>query len=207
MTNLLNLPQIPAGATISISSGADWNDQFFIGVPDFISTPIIVIGNLTSGLFTINGIASTAGLVPGMAVSGFGIPNGTIIAPNGVGANSLTLNNTLTQTVSGLRVTVLPPPLDLTGITFTSMLRTSISTATVLISMSTTNGLMTNGDQAGTFGWSVPAAKLPAIPGLLATGSASLVVGIIATDSTGAIVDLCAQNGPIPVTVNFSVAG
>lgn len=206
MTNLLSLPQIPAGTTITISNSADFTDQFFIGTPNFVSTPIVVIGTIAAGQFTITGVSVTSGLVPGMAVSGFGIPAGSIIAPGGVGATTLTLNNAVTQSVAGLRITILPPPLDLTGITFTSMLRVSAYNPTVILMASTTNGLMVNGNQAGTFGWSVPASKLPAFPGLFGTGQVSLVMGIQATDITGAIVDLCAANGPIPVTVNLSAA-
>jgi len=203
-TNLLSLPQFPAGTSITISSNADFNDQFFIGVPNFQSSPITIIGNLTTGTYVIAGIISTVGLVPGMAVTGFGISAGTIIASGGVGATTLTLNNIVTATVSGLQITILPPPLDLTGISFSSMFRTNATTSTVLIQMTTQNLLMVNGAQAGTFGWNVPAAKLPGLLGLSATGKLSLVIGVHATDTTGAVIDLCAENGPLPVTVNLS---
>lgn len=204
MTNLLSLPQIPAGTSITISSNADFTDRFFIGTPNFTSTPITLTGNITAGSFVITNIVSTAGLVPGMAVSGFGFQPGSIIAQGGITATTLTLNNTTTATVAGITITVLPPPLDLTGITFSSSLRASANNTTVLLSATTVNGLMVNGNQAGTFGWNVPAAKLPGAVGLAGTGKLSLVMGIHATDITGAIVDMCSQNGPIPVTVNLS---
>lgn len=205
MTNLLNLPQIPAGTSITISSNADFNKLFSVGIPNFASSPITVVGTIDGTTAVISGIASTAGIAPGMGVNGFGIRPGSVVAPGGVGSGTLTLNNTTTAAVAGLQITISPPPLDLTGISFNSMLRESVTSATVLIQMSTLNGLMVNGNQVGTYGWAVPAAKLPAWPGLSSTGQLSLVLDVQATDATGAIVDLCTQNGPIPVTVMLSV--
>jgi hypothetical protein len=99
----------------------------------------------------------------------------------------------------------LPPPLDLTGISFSSMIRQSATSNTVLLQATTGNGLMNNGGVDGEFGWSVPAAKLPMWPAALgATGSLSCVIDIQATDGTGAIVNLCALNGPIPLTINLT---
>jgi hypothetical protein len=208
MTNLLDLPQIPAGTTITIASNADFTDQFFVSIPGFSSAPQSITGTLTQGSAVITNILSTSGLVPGVSVSGYGIANGTVIAPAGVGTNTITMNQFALQSFISADVIILPPPLDLTGIIFSSMIRPSQISTTVLLSMSTviTNGFMTNGNANGQFGWAVPAAKLPMWPpSLTSTGTLSAVIDIQATDATGAIVNLCALNGPIPLTVNLAV--
>ena len=202
MTNLLDLPQIPAGTTIEIGSNADFNDQWFVAIPGFSSTPIQLTGTLQNGSANISNVSAVAGLAPGMSVIGYGIPVGTVI--QSVGVNSITINQFAMVSYVSITITILPPPLDLTGISFSSMIRQSSTNNTVLLVMNTTNGLMNNGGTDGEFGWSVPATKLPAWPaGLGTTGSLSCVIDIQATDASGAIVDLCSQNGPIPVTVTL----
>lgn len=206
MTNLLSLPQIPAGTTITIGSNADFNDQFFVAIPSFDSAPQSIVGTLTNGSAVISNILSTAGIVPGMAITGYGIPPNTVVASGGVSANSITMSQFAVQTFVSATVTILPPPLDLTGISFSSMLRMSQTSSTVVLSMNTANGLMTNGGVNGQFGWKVPAPKLPKwLPALTTTGILNGVIDIQATDPTGVIIDLCALSGPIPVIINLAV--
>jgi YVTN family beta-propeller protein len=73
-------------------------------------------GNTTSGSTTVSGIASTARLAQGMAVTGVGIPAGTTIAAPPV-ANSVTLSQAATSTASGVALTAWEPssvmPVDL----------------------------------------------------------------------------------------------
>jgi hypothetical protein len=205
MTNLLNLPQIPAGDTITIAGNASWNDQYFVPQPGFPAAPATITATLSTSSATITGASSTTGLVAGMLAVGYGIPPGTTIV-SFPGSGQITLSNEPTAAVTGGEITFYPPPLDLTGITFTSMLRLSATDPTVLLKMSTTNGMMVNGGPSGQFGWQVAPNQLPDWPAQLAVqGSLSCVVDIEATDSTGAVVNLCTANGPIPVTVLLPV--
>jgi hypothetical protein len=203
MTNLLSLPQIPAGTTIDIANNVDFVDQFFVSVPGFNSTPQAIVGTLTANSETITNVSTTAGIAPGMSIVGYGIPEDTTIIS--ISANSIVMSQFASVSYVSITLTILPPPLDLTGISFSSMIRQSATSNTVLLQATTGNGLMNNGGVDGEFGWSVPAAKLPMWPAALgATGSLSCVIDIQATDGTGAIVNLCALNGPIPLTINLT---
>src|SRR5579872_4091267 len=153
MTNLLNLPQIPAGTAITISADADWDDQFFVAQPGFAATPIVVTGTLAVSTVNVTSLSATAGIVQGMVAVGYGIPPNTTVASVNPGASSLTLSNN--ALISGaVQITLYPPPLDLTGIIFSSMLRPSAASTTLMLNASTTNGFMTNGTTGGQFGWS-----------------------------------------------------
>ena len=203
-TNLLSLPQIAAGTSITIQSDADWTDQFYVGVPGFPTVPLIVTGTLGASSTTVSSLSSVNGVIPGMMVAAYGVPNGTTVVS--VGTTSLVLSNGATVAIAGASLTLYPPPLDLSLITFKSVLRTVVTQPLVLKQMSTDNGLMINGRGTGAFGWNVPAATLPSWPDSLAqTGSLACVLDISATDSSGAVVNLCTQSGPIPVTVRLSV--
>lgn len=204
MTNLLNLPQIPAGTTITIASNADWRFSFYVGNPLMPQAPVVVTGTLSTSSETVTP-SSMNGIVPGMLVVCYGVPPGTTIASTNVGAGTFTLSNMPTIAQAGATLTLSPPPLDLTGISFSSELRLSATDPTILLAASTTNGLMVNGATAGTYGWVVPADELANWPAVLAlTGQLSCVVDIQATAS-GAIVNLCIENGPIPVMVMLPV--
>lgn len=203
MTNLLNLPQIPAGTTITIDHNVDWYDQFSVSQPGFLANSIPVTGTLDGSTGVITGISSTAGIVPGMLAVAYGIPiNATV---SSVASSTVTINANTTVAAS-LTVTFYPPPLDLTGITFSSKLRLAATSSSALLAMSTTNGLMTNSGTTGKFGWAVPAASLPPWPAQLASqGTLSCVLDVQATDVSNALVNLCSANGPIAVTVNLAV--
>jgi hypothetical protein len=204
MTNLLNLPQIPAGTTITISADGDWDDQFYVPQPGFPAAPLTIAGTLSSSSTTVSALSATSGVAPGMLAMGYGIPAGTTVVSVNPGASSLVLSNEPTVNFPGAEIVLYPPPLDLTGITFTSMLRLATPNPTVLFEASTSNGLMTNNNTGGSFGWSVPQEQLPNWPpGLAAQGSLSCVIDIQATDATGATVNLC-EGGSIPVTVTLA---
>lgn len=204
MTNLLNLPQIPAGTSINLQSNVDWNDQFFVPVPGFAATPIVLTGALAgSTTFTVS---SPGGVVPGMIAVGYGVPAATTVSS--VGSGTITLNTAATITAPGATVTFLPPPMDLTGIVFSSILRTSANVSEAILKLSTADGTMTNGAAGGQFGWSVTAAQITGAPwpsGLVTQGALSCVLDIIATDVTGAKINLCALNGPIAVNISLSI--
>ena len=204
MTNLLNLPQIPAGTVIDIVSNADWNDQFFVPVPGIAVAPFSLTGALANGQPTFT-VASSGAVLPGMLAAGFGIPANETVS--GVTATTITLSANATITAPDATISFSPPPLDLTGISFSSKLRLNATSTAVLLSCSTAAGTMTNGGTTGTFGWSVPAAALLAapFPFLSVQGVLNCVVDILATDATGAVVNLCAENGPIAVNVTLSV--
>ena len=202
MTNLLSIPQIPAGTVIDIVSNCDWDDQFFVPASGFPAAQTL-IGTLASNeSFAISDAAS---VVPGMIASGSGIPPGTVVTS--VTPTVIGLSNFATISAPGATVTFTPPPLDLTGISFSSTLRASAATPNVILAMTTAAGTMTIGSPSGMFGWSVPGATMLAAPfpaSLAGQGTVSCVVDVVATDATGALVNLC-QGGPITVNVRLSV--
>ena len=199
MTNLLNLPQLPAGTIINIESNADWLDQFYVPAVGYEASQEIVVGNLSSSTFTP---LASANFIPGMLAAGPGLPSSTTIT--GVSGGVATLSNAAPSPLNGVGLTFTPPPLDLTGIIFRSKVRPSLSSSQVILSVGTDIGGMVNGGALGTFGWSVPAAQIAAAPWgaqLANLGEVTCSLDVIATDATGAIVNLCAQNGPIILNV------
>jgi hypothetical protein len=89
-------------------------------------------------------------------------------------------------------------PLDLTGITFTSELRSKVGAVEVMLLMSTVNGLIMNGGTAGTFGFDVPQMT---IERMLAAGS--YVIDIVAT-ADGRVFSMFPE-GPGTVTVTQGI--
>ena len=204
MSNLQNLPQLPLGTEVFLSSNSDWTDQIYIAEPGF-SAPFSISGALTSGANTF-GVTSSGNIVPGMLALGWGLSQGTTV--ESVSPTSITLSGNASITAPNTSVTFMPPPLDLTGIAFTSEVRISSESPAIILSCSTALGTMTNGDADGTFGWYVPASTLEVAPwprNLIVQGSITCVLDIIATDATGARINLCTENGPIPLTINLSV--
>jgi hypothetical protein len=200
VSNLGSLPQIPAGTEISIVSNADWLDQFYVQSPGFPGQPLAIGGNLLNLSTTIT-VSSTAGIVPGSLVAGYGIPPGDTVAAV-VDNQTLTLAQWATVTATNVNLYVWGPALDLTGITFKSTVRLTPQSTTVLLIASTQNGLMINSGTIGAFGWNVPAAKLPNWPiGLTRVGLLTGVVDIQASDASGSIVNMCALSGPLPLSV------
>ena len=208
MSNLPNLPPIPAGTTITIVSNADWLDQFYCQAPGFPITPLQLwctldglTGTLTSPSPALGGTPSVAGVIPGMLAVGYGIaPGSTVATVVNSTINTITLNNPTLVAGSNMQVLFYGPALDLTGISFVSVVRPSQTSATALLNASTTNGLMVNSGTSGQFGWNVPGGQLPQWPGLISTGLLNAVVDIQASDASGSIINLC-PNGPIPLSV------
>ena len=202
MSNVGSIPQIPAGTTIQIVTNADWLDQFYVQQPGYPASPITAVPATLNGTVTVV-LNGPSGVSTGMLVVGHGILPGTQVSAIASDNVTVTLNQAATLSGTNVPLSFYGPPLDLTGIRFKSMLRPSLQSTTVLLIASTDNGLMTNGLTGGTFGWNVPAAKLPTFPiGVTGVGMLSCACDIQAIDiSTGQTINLCAQSGPIPVTV------
>ena len=203
MSNLLSLPQFPAGTVISLQSNTDWDDSFFVGAPGSPSSPITLSGALASETFTV---ASPGGVLPGMIAAGFGVQTGTTVSA--VSSGSITLSQNATISAPNASISFYGPALDLTGISFSAEIRSSAVSPQAILSTSTNAGTMTNGGTNGLFGWDVPNATILAAPwpsGLAVNGSLSCVMDVVATDSTGAKVNLCSANGPITVNVSLSI--
>lgn len=204
MSNIKLIPQFPSGMSISIVADCDWTDQLYVTTPGMPGAPVTLTGSLAgSNQFTPS---FTTGVLPGMLAAGYGIP--AAATAQAVSSSIVTLSAAATQTVPSTEVTFFPPPLDLTGISFESVLRSALSDTTVILDMSTANGLMVNSGTLGMFGWAVPAATLKGAPlpaALGAAGTLECVLDIVATDATGARINLCALNGPISVSVSLSV--
>ena len=204
MSNLGSLPQIPAGTTITLVAGASWLDQFYVQQPGYPAAPLPFLGTVIGGNATI-ALNSVAGITVGCLVVGYGIPAGSqVVNVIDSTTNTITLNLPANNvgTATNVPLLVYGPPLDLTGINFSSTVRESLVSSTVLLAASTANGLMINGGQSGNFGWQVSPPHLPNWPlGLTQVGGLGAVVDIQASDVSGAVVDLAGISGPIPLTV------
>lgn len=207
MSNLGSIPQIPAGTTISLVAGASWLDQFYVQQPGYPAAPLPFLGTVTGGNPTIP-LNSVAGITVGSLVVGYGIPPGAqVINVVDSTTNTITLNQPTLPigTATNVPLLVYGPPLDLTGITFSSTVRETLQSSTVLLAASTVNGLMTNGGVGGTFGWNVNPPHLPNWPlGVTQVGGMSAVVDIQGSDASGMIVDLCGAAGPLPLVIVLS---
>ena len=201
MSNLGSLPQIPAGTTIDIASNASWLDAFYVQQPGYPSTPTTVLGTLNATTSVV--VNSLANISVGCLVVGYGILPGTQVASVNPGTMTMVLNQAaIIDSGAIVPLSIFGPPLDLSGISFQSQVREALTSATILLIASTTNGRMVNGGITGTFGWNVAPAQLPSWPtGLVAVGSFSGVVDIQAADNSGQIIDLTVESGPIPLTV------
>jgi hypothetical protein len=204
VTNLLNLPQFPAGTTIAIDANADWTDQFFVPALGFPAVQAQVLGDLSASQFDTEAPGS---ITPGMNVSGYGVSPGTeVIGTSPIG--TITFNQAVAVETPGVLLTFTAPPLDLTGITFRSTLRPLVTSSRVILSADTVSGGMVNGGAAGTFGWNIAGAKLavsPWPPGLTLQGLQECVLDVVASDATGATKNLCAAYGPIVVAVALAL--
>jgi len=100
-------------------------------------------------------------------------------------------------------LSVFGPALDLTGVTFQSTVRQSLTSFTNLLLATTGNGLMINGGANGTFGWNVPSGEPNWPIGLTQVGGLAAVVDVQASDISGSIVDLTTLSGPIPLIVTL----
>jgi hypothetical protein len=181
-------------------SNADWLDQFYVQQPGFPASPLSFGANLLNMSATAT-VSSTTGMVPGMLLSGYGIPAQTTIL-SVIDTVTIGMSNNAIVTATNVGLFAYGPPLDLTGLTFKSMVRVLPQSTTVLLIASTQNSLMVNSGVGGAFGWNVPAARLPAWPiGLTRVGELGAVVDIQASDASGSIVNLCGLAGPIPLNI------
>jgi hypothetical protein len=203
VSNLGSLPQFPVGTTISLVAGASWLDQFYVQSPGYSATPVSVLGNLTSGNATIP-LNSVNGITNGCLIEGYGIvPGSQVVAVVGSPTNTVTINNAALVSATNVPLLVYGPALDLTGITFQSTVRESLTSFSMLLLATTANGWMINGGVTGTFGWNVPAGAANWPLGLTQVGGLGAVVDVQASDQSGAIVDLCTLAGPMPLTVTL----
>lgn len=201
-TNVLNIPQIPPGTVITIASADDWRDQIYVSAFGLSAAPIILSGALSGDVLTV---ASADSVVPGMLALGYGLPMGVTVTA--VSGTQITLSAPATISAPNASISFVPPPLDLTGISFASQIRATVPANAIILSASTAAGTMTNGAAEGTFGWNVPAATMAATPwptSLRQQGSESFYLDVVASDASGAKVNLC-QAGPITLNVNLSV--
>jgi hypothetical protein len=200
VSNLGSLPQIPIGTTITIVSNTDWLDQFYVQQPGFPAAPISVGATLIVGSTAVT-VSSTSGIVPGSLVVGYGIlPGVSVVAITS--STSIVVSIAVLASATNVNLFVYGPPLDLTGISFKSVVRPTIQSTTVLLVASTLNNLMINNTILGSFGWNVPAAKLPTWPiGLTTVGQLGAVVDIQASDASGELINLCALSGALPLNV------
>ncbi len=88
-------------------------------------------------------------------------------------------------------------PIDLTGIVFHQQIKAAGAPQTILLDLSTANGLLVNGGASGTLSWDIPVAQM----GLVAAGS--YIADLVASDGTDTV-NLFA-GAPATVTINQGV--
>jgi hypothetical protein len=208
MSNLLLMPQLPGGLTYDITFDSDWLDQRYVQQPNWPAAPAVLAAALTQGSPTIV-VSSTAALVPGMPVQGLGIAPGSIIAPAGiVDGTHVTLSLPATLTLAAPQLSFFGPPLDLTGITFRSKVRSPTPDSSVILDCSTQNGLFLNSAPLGYYGWYVRKSvirKAPWPAALKSTGNVQCETDIIACDGLNTV-NLCTVNGPITLNVTMDLS-
>ncbi len=212
MTNLFNLPRIDgANTSFAITFDSDWNDQIYVSKPGFSGIPLNLNAAITSGSNVITGLSSVDGLAVGSLIQGAGIPAGARIGalPSSSSVTIVDANNDAleaTETLPSASFWFFPPPLDLTGISFKSQVRASLSSPSALLTVSTIAGTMVNSGTAGIFGYDVPAATLRTSALFNAVqaagGQIDCVADITATDDSGAFLNLC-EAAPFTVQVRI----
>lgn len=170
-TNILNLPLLRAEFEVADNEG--WRDGVaFVAAGSGIAYP--AIGN------TGNGIASAVSVTTGLTLGEYSIvltgpsafrvvdPDGatvgagTVGTPFGQSGFGFTINAGTTPFAAGdtFVLSVLPQPIDLTGIAFSMQVRRISTSATVLISGSTVDGRLVNSGAAGLLTIAIPQAVL-----------------------------------------------
>ena len=178
MTAILQLPRLVIAC--ATAANEDWRDGFTfdtageaVGYPapsnignGYVSNPMIVPGAYV-GVYVISLTGANAFLVSD--------PNGTFLGSCLVGApwsrSGVTFNliSGSTAFVAGdtFEVSVLPGPVDLTGLTFEMDVRAGTSSNSYLYA-STENGWLVNGGASGALGFAVPQVEMiPLPPGTL----------------------------------------
>ena len=199
MTQISNLPQFDGAQSVfTVVKNAGWYDTILFCAPG--SPPLQTgVGALTAGSTTLSALsgAALAAIVPGQAVTGFGIPPGTTVAaiPS---ATSLTLSNPATATDVLASLSIQPIPLDISGIAFEAQVRNSADQPGVLLDLSTASGSLVNGGPTGQLAFNVAPA---ALSGLAAK---TYVTDLVAT-ADGRTLNLFQTNGPASVIVRQGV--
>jgi hypothetical protein len=96
-----------SGTSVTASAAAAQTQS---GALFFFAQPIgntAATGTLSNGSNTVSAVSSTAGMFPGMAIAGSGIPSGTVLAA--VGTTTLTLSQNATASASGVALAVTVP--------------------------------------------------------------------------------------------------
>src|SRR5580698_1596763 len=121
MPNLHFLTQLPSGITLNISADADWTDQFYQPQPVWPADPMTTVGVLSSTSTLVTGIATTGSFAIGMPVGGIGVAPGSIVTAI-TSDTEIQLSLAPLKSLAAASLTLWPPPLDLTGLTFRSQI-------------------------------------------------------------------------------------
>ncbi len=205
ITNILSIPLLDgANTSFVISNNAAWTDSIYFAVPGFGPPQTISGCSLAIGNNVVTVSTTTAGLSPGMQVSGGpGVPNasyvGTILSSTTFTISDA-FGNSLNATVTTpeAMLTFQPPPLDLTGIGFVSNLRRNAGSAQVWLIAQTGNGTIINGGMLGTMTFNVPGSMMRNVP------AAVYVMDILAADANYTI--NLFPNAPATVTVGSGIS-
>lgn len=166
------------------------------------SVVLVTTGNLAIGSNVILALASTAGLVPGLSVTGTGVPAGAYITSVGSGTVAMSVNATSNQTADALTFshtfatgTTVQAQLDELDAELNLAVKDSTDLITSPIVLQTT-GTTTNGNDALTVlasttgliaGLSVTGAGIPAGAYLISVGVGTATMNVPATASAAGV--------------------
>lgn len=175
MTNILSLPLL--SVTFETADNEDWRDSVAFAAAGSV-TGYATTGNTgNGGLFNLSiaqgayigdYVLTTTG--PGTyRVSdpdGYTIGAGVMGVPFSASGLSFTLaaGSTAFDTDDTFTLTVLPAPLDITGIRFVLQMRRAAGVPTVVLSGDTTTNTLVNGGASGVLGLAFPLTLLSQIP-------------------------------------------
>ena len=169
-SNILLLPQLDGTQTsFTVTNNGDWIDTICFTTPGSVAVPTNMLGLITSSSNTFT-VASTIGLIPGMAFSaGPGFPAGGFVGTV-LSATQVTLvdsgGNPLNSTISDaeLTLTFQPLVLDITGIRFRGHIRPSIGSSVLHLAMDTLTGEFINGGATGLLSFNVLQTRMATLP-------------------------------------------
>lgn len=174
-TNLLSLPLLTV--TFQTATNESWRDGVAFTSAGSITSQKNAgnsgnggLGGLTLALgayigdyiLTLTGATTFRVADP----DGYTIGSGVVGVPFSASGIGFTLNQGQTPFAlgDGFTLTVLPQPLDITGIRFAMMMRRSAQDATILVSADTDTGTLINGGASGVLGWAVPVETMERVP-------------------------------------------
>lgn len=173
-TKILSLPLLTV--TFETATNESWRDSVAFGTAGTI-TGYATAGNTGNG--TLGALSVALGAYTGDYIltltgpttfrvtdpDGYTVGAGVTGVPFSASGIAFTLSAGTTAFALGdsFTLTVLPQPLDITGIRFVMMMRQTAGNATILLSADTDDGTLVNGGSTGVLGFAIPVETMERI--------------------------------------------